>query len=720
MNTESFFIEDSEILLAQNLCRLITDDNIRNRAVANALAANIAVKYFEGNSIDVDSATGLHNVSKILDKYDISDIYVKNCYIDVRVCFEDDELSVPVENFEKDLLPVAYMFIKLSADLTEAEVLGFVRPEDVKQENPIEGYYSVPRESLVVYYDIESLLSAYADEPEVEDKAIYSYADGSLQNVDEFLKNLLKSKDARQRFIKIMQAETIFEFVSVNNSVDSESTIDLSKNTDDSLELNDLSLNQEVDLIEPVEDIIAVGEDIDLLSEAPINESLELNDDSSDSTLYLDNNNLENDVLSADVAEENQVVNNTEEFNYTNSDDIQDFNSDDIQLMSSYDSAENLSMSEDPIVLQEDNNNEIELNNNENDNTKEDEVNNSIVLENNYYNELENELVDKNASANSTNSTNSIESYEDINDSEMSRLLADDNDSILSEDGKNNTENNFSNGFTTVMSSNADENIPNDDNEAHNNQLDTLFDKDDEQQHSNSGEEVLQSSDEPEYDNGDIDFYVNDKKTKKSGMKPLLILIFTALVASAVYFGFTKFNSSAKIDNEIMSEETRNSIPETTENETPEAMPNETVEPVQVQNEVNEPTSTAIPAIEQNLDASILVSNLKVFWEVPAAYSSNTSANRYLVKLGKVVQLNLKSELLLLNKPPISNKIAIEISYNPNSRKFVANGITISSGEKSVDDVILNTVNRALAMNMSMNTDSFAKLQGNPVLIIQF
>ena len=118
------------------------------------------------------------------------------------------------------------------------------------------------------------------------------------------------------------------------------------------------------------------------------------------------------------------------------------------------------------------------------------------------------------------------------------------------------------------------------------------------------------------------------------------------------------------------------------------------------------------------MDASILVTNLKVDWEVSAGYASNTSAKRYLIKLGKIIQLNLKTELLLLNKPPISNKIAVEIRYNPSSRKFEAMGVTVSSGEQSVDNVIMQTVNKALAMNLSMNTDSFAKLQGNPVLII--
>jgi len=150
-----------------------------------------------------------------------------------------------------------------------------------------------------------------------------------------------------------------------------------------------------------------------------------------------------------------------------------------------------------------------------------------------------------------------------------------------------------------------------------------------------------------------------------------------------------------------------------------DAMPNETVNTVVDSATSSEQgNSVEIPAIEQHLDASVLVSNLKVDWEVPAGYVSNTSAKRYLVKLGKVIQLNLKTELLLLSKPPIANKISVELSYNQNSGKFDIVGIVESSGEKTVDEVILRTIKNALSMSISSNIESFGKLQGNPVLII--
>ena len=44
-----------------------------------------------------------------------------------------------------------------------------------------------------------------------------------------------------------------------------------------------------------------------------------------------------------------------------------------------------------------------------------------------------------------------------------------------------------------------------------------------------------------------------------------------------------------------------------------------------------EGNSASVPAIERNLDSSVLISNLKIDWEVPAGYASNTAAKRYFV-----------------------------------------------------------------------------------------
>ena len=50
MNTDNFLIEEREIEFAQNICKLISDANTRNRAVANAFGARIAEKFFDKKS----------------------------------------------------------------------------------------------------------------------------------------------------------------------------------------------------------------------------------------------------------------------------------------------------------------------------------------------------------------------------------------------------------------------------------------------------------------------------------------------------------------------------------------------------------------------------------------------------------------------------------------------------------------------------------------------
>ena len=230
------------------------------------------------------------------------------------------------------------------------------------------------------------------------------------------------------------------------------------------------------------------------------------------------------------------------------------------------------------------------------------------------------------------------------------------------------------------------------------------------------GDETLTEDNNDTTDNTDSQESIQNKR-KSSKLIPVLGLI--TLVGGLSYLIYSKIVTSTDISN---NNTVANNVIEskTVQNkETNDAMPIESVETTQTDlNDKNEGVGTTVPAIEQNLDASVLVSNLKVDWEVPAGYASNTSAKRYLIKLGKILQLNLKTELLLLSKPPITNKIGVEIKFNENTKKFETVGITISSGEESVDNIILNTVKTTLSMNLSANTNSFNKLQGNPVLII--
>ena len=538
VNTDNILIAESDLEKAQELCRNIDNVTIRNRAVANVLSANVASKMFD-SAITVDIESGLHNIQAVLEDIDISDIYVNGSYVDVRFYFDDDGICVPKSHYDENILPVAYMFVKIDKNLSSTKLTGFILPKNIQAVSDTQGYFKVDESDLVSFYDIENYLGT-AREEEISDEELYNYADGKVDNKGDFYNKLISSKDARCRLAKICSALQILNKISI-----------------------DVSNIEAADSKGDFEDLI----------------------DSADEM-------------------------------YTNTD------------------------------------------------------------------------------------AGSIESEEESVYSTVTTP------SLLEEE-------------SAIVDENNDENSE---------QLEVLFNNDEQivEEADNTEKEVTGTPEEgtsTETTGEDYEDEVIMQVPKKKTSPLLFILLIAVIAAGGAYYGYNAYMQSS-INGEIpdastteapMQESARQNDSEPVQ----EAMPIETVENIDKNTNKNEAVSVEIPAIENNLDTSILVSNLKVDWEVPSGYASNTSARRYLVKLGKVIQLNLKTELLLLNRPPITNRIAVEIKYNNNSRKFETVGIVTSSGEKTIDDIIVQTVSKALKMNISVNTDSFDKLQGNPILIIK-
>lgn len=651
VNTDNFLIDNSDIEMAQNICKMITNTEVRNRAVANAIAGSIAAKFFDTEKYDVDSESGLHNIGTVLEDIDISDIYINGNYFDARVFFNEEEMSIPAAHFKNNLLPTAYMFIKINADLSGATVIGFVNPENVKMMNSVDGYYHINEDDLESFYDIEPLIVTVEDSVEVSDKDIFAFIDNTLEDKNSFYSELLKSKEGRIKLAKAIKAKNIFKFVSIADN--------------NNIEANEIEENiPDFGFGDSPEISFESSGDLDLLSEENI-------DDLSLENPIVDD--LEPSIDTLDSIEETSDLIDLEEK------DIEDFS-----VAAQEDVLETVDeeFSSEINLQQDDSNEEIEI---PNTLTDEKNIEDLTIQEDMPFASLDNEP--------SEEATEEVSSNTTFEYTTVASPSIDTSEDILEELTNQPEDNNIE--------------APISEENGTGEQIEALF--------NNDTEDVVNEDAATTEETPWLKVYPT--KQKKSFLIPLSILLILIAAGALGYVGYTKFLASPPPSEDIINNETSNPEAQAAP-KTEEAMPIESVEATTPQNTVNEAASETIPMIEQNLDASILVSNLKVEWEVPAAYTSNTSAKRYLTKLGKIIQLNLKTELLLLNKPPITNKIGVEIKYNRDSRKFEAVGITISSGENSVDALILQTVNKALAMNLSTNTDSFAKLQGNPVLII--
>ena len=173
VNNDNFLIEEDDIVVARKICENISDESVRNRSVANVLVAELTKKYFVEESPDIES--GIYHFDSILQGFDISDIYLRENYIDVRLYFNDNELSIPKRHFELDVLPLAYMFVKVDEELSNATVQGFAFPADINCEIESDGYYFINETDLVSFYDLQNRLTSpeFVEIPDDFNKMIY-------------------------------------------------------------------------------------------------------------------------------------------------------------------------------------------------------------------------------------------------------------------------------------------------------------------------------------------------------------------------------------------------------------------------------------------------------------------------------------------------------------------------------------------------------------------
>lgn len=674
MNNDTFLIEDSDLSFAKDICKYIDDPTLRERAAANAMGANIAKKYFEDASVDTE--TGLHNVSQVLEDIEISDIYVNGSYIGVRLYFNESEMCVPKSHFDNEILPVAYMFIEINSELSGGTVTGFIVPSQINTEECHNGYYPVNEDELVSFYDIEPLMvnGETGDLPEYVNALIFRYLDNKLENKAAFYQTLIHSQEGRQRLIRAAKAQNTFKFVSIAEQRD---------NTKENTSLEQPLVQEDFSSLEQ-DSTLNLDMDSDLssaLEEFGAEETLKeefLAEDGFDT--------LEGEVGSLEEVEQLTQSNTiTENATDAASDSItSDIGSEEIPeiIIEQPDMSYSTTIEDTQLAESE-------------------ELNTPLEIVDTDVNVPMNNSISKNIP------TETLEIIDDTTND-----VADNVEEIEVAEATTNENENFSTTTTPSINNLEADNINSEDD------LESMLDASD-----NVSEQTEVENSNPQIDElFDHQQQAVDSDASYTPKKPfslLPVLGIVAVIAASGYFGYNKYMQNQSMPSDTVPK-TAAALPQPKNNTKPaeDAMPVETVENVDtIKSE--EGNSVSIPAIEQNLDASILVSNLSVSWEVPAGYVSNNTAKRYFTKLGKVIQLNLKTELLLLSKPPITNRIAVELEFNKATQKFDVKGLTASSGERVVDNVITKTVKNALDMNLNMNTSSFGNIQGNPVLIIR-
>lgn len=299
------YVEENDKEEAKVLTQGLLNKNVKSRAYINALGAELALKYLALENINNSKTYNIHNVHKILEEFDISDIMLSNIHIDVRVVFDENKIFIPKSHFEYNITPDIYLVFLLAEDSSHVKFLGFFEPKLINKNNQNADYYFIEKEKLTSPLNLKAYVDAFKGNrtqslsDEVNSTAemlMVSVVDqnASKEEMKELLRYLTQSSALRDRFIEFENFEilsykaerspdvTLPEEVAQNNIIDA--TIDdlksepenvVSGSVDEVVESMD---NTEVLPSDEMPDTMITSKTIENISESALNTEIGVND----------------------------------------------------------------------------------------------------------------------------------------------------------------------------------------------------------------------------------------------------------------------------------------------------------------------------------------------------------------------------------------------------------------------------------------------------------
>lgn len=214
------YVEENDKEEAKILTKGLLNKDVKSRAYINALGAELGKKYLSLENINNSKTYNLHNVHRILEEFDISDIMLSNIHIDVRVVFDENKIFIPKSHFEYEILPDIYLVFVLAQDSSHVKFLGFFEPKLINKNNQNSEYYFIEKEKLTSPLNLKAYVESHKgnttqslsdDINETAQTLMLSVADqnATKDEFKELLNYLSKSSYLRDRFIEFENFEIL-------------------------------------------------------------------------------------------------------------------------------------------------------------------------------------------------------------------------------------------------------------------------------------------------------------------------------------------------------------------------------------------------------------------------------------------------------------------------------------------------------------------------------
>lgn len=214
------YIEEKDKNEARLMAKGFADKNVRNRVYINVLGAELAGKYLASEGIGISTIDNLHNIRKILEEIDISDVILPRTHIDVRVVFDENYIFIPKSHFDLNILPHIYFVFQPDKQFTHVKFLGFFEPAMINKNNQNKDYYFIEKEKLSPVENLKNYLESATTSARTEmsdeelknfEESIIDLVDNDIEILDKkiLLKVLTKNQDLRNKFIEFENFELI-------------------------------------------------------------------------------------------------------------------------------------------------------------------------------------------------------------------------------------------------------------------------------------------------------------------------------------------------------------------------------------------------------------------------------------------------------------------------------------------------------------------------------
>ncbi len=218
--TLSLNIDEKTYGYAKIYSSLLKEEFQRKRSYACLVALYALIGALEKTDNDIQKSMTLFRNAALNEQYEISDLYVNNWHIDVRVITNSNIVLLPRTHFENDIVPDFYAVVKVDAKLEKAELIGFADTALLEKQPFDYHYYSVALESLISYDEflakiVKPKLTNFAPaEHELFRESYLSLLDEEMdvQTKNRILKHLFECSECRTEFCCF----TGFEMVSCN------------------------------------------------------------------------------------------------------------------------------------------------------------------------------------------------------------------------------------------------------------------------------------------------------------------------------------------------------------------------------------------------------------------------------------------------------------------------------------------------------------------------